>query len=101
MSQASDWRARVARLKKLDCCAVSDAVDKLGLPNRAVVVPHRSGPTRVAGRVVTVKLGVGDPPPGAPRHLGATAIEAAEEGEIIVVEQRTGVQAGCWGGLLT
>jgi regulator of RNase E activity RraA len=38
---------------------------------------------------------------GAPRHLGTTAIEAAAQGEIIVVEQRTGIDAGSWGGILS
>jgi regulator of RNase E activity RraA len=48
-----------------------------------------------------MKVGVGDPPPGPPRHLGARAIEASGPGNVIVVEQRSGVEAGCWGGLLT
>ena len=37
----------------------------------------------------------------APRHLGTTAIELARAGDVIVVEQRTGVDAGSWGGILT
>jgi regulator of RNase E activity RraA len=46
-------------------------------------------------------LGVGDPPAGKPRHVSTTAIEAAEPGEIIVVEQHSGVNAASWGGILT
>jgi 4-hydroxy-4-methyl-2-oxoglutarate aldolase len=38
---------------------------------------------------------------GPPRHLGTTAIEVAQPGDVIVVEQRTGIDAGCWGGILT
>jgi regulator of RNase E activity RraA len=41
------------------------------------------------------------PQTGAPRHLGTTAIEASARGDIIVVEQRTGIDAGCWGGILS
>lgn len=91
----------VARLRKLDCCAVSDALDRLGLKGVVSGLPQRSGDGRIAGRAVTVKLGVGDPPAGPPRHLGCAAIEAAGPDDVIVVEQRTGVEAGSWGGLLT
>jgi 4-hydroxy-4-methyl-2-oxoglutarate aldolase len=89
------------RLRRLDACAVSDALDKLGLPGAVTGLPQRSGPGRIAGRAVTMKVGPGTPRPGPPVHLGCTAIEAAGPDHIIVVEQRSGVEAGCWGGLLT
>ena len=92
----------VHRLRRLDACAVSDALDSLKLSGQVTGVPQRSGSTaRIAGRVVTLKLHVGAPPPGPPRHLGTTAVEAAGPEDVIVVEQRTGLDAGCWGGLLT
>lgn len=91
----------VARLRKLDACAVSDALDKLGLGTVVTGVPQQSGTGRIAGRAVTMKLGLGDPPAGPPRHLGTTAIEAAGPDDIIVIEQRTGREAGSWGGLLS
>ena len=55
----------------------------------------------MAGVAVTMKLGTGAPPPGPPVHLGVKAIQAADAHSIIVIEQRTGLDAGCWGGLLT
>ena len=91
----------VQRLRRLDACAVSDALDKLGLPGAITGLPQRSGTGRIAGRAVTMKVGPGQPPPGPPRHLGCTAIEAAGPDDVIVVEQRSGIEAGCWGGLLT
>lgn len=91
----------VQRLRRLDACAVSDALDKLGLPGAVTGLPQRSGSTRIAGRAVTMKVGPGKPPPGPPRHLGCTAIEASGPNDVIVVEQRSGIEAGCWGGLLT
>lgn len=93
--------ARVARLRRLDACAVSDALDKLGLRGAVTELHQFSGTQRIAGRAVTVKLGTGEPPPGPPRHLGAAAIEMSGPDDVIVVEQRTGVEAGSWGGLLT
>lgn len=89
------------RLRRLDCCAVSDALDRLGLQGQVTSLPQLSGQGRIAGTVITVRLGTGAPPPGPPRHLGTTAIGLAGPDNVIVVEQRTGVEAGCWGGLLT
>ena len=92
---------RVRRLRALDCCAVSDALDRLGFQGVVTGLPQQSGDGRIAGVAVTVKLGTGEPPPGPPRHLGAAAIEIAGPNNIIVVEQRTGLDAGSWGGLLS
>ena len=55
---------QVQRLRRLDCCAVSDALDKLKLPGAVTGLPQRSGAGRIAGRAITVKLGTGAPPPG-------------------------------------
>ena len=92
---------QVQRLRRLDACAVSDALDKLGLAGAVTGLPQRSGDGRIAGRAVTMKVGPGQPPPGPPKHLGCTAIELAGPQDVIVVEQRSGIEAGCWGGLLT
>jgi regulator of RNase E activity RraA len=56
---------------------------------------------RIAGRIVTVKLGPSDPATRSTRHLGTAAIESAERGEVIVVEQSTGIDAAAWGGVLS
>lgn len=98
MSTQSDL---LDRLIAIDTCALSDALDKLSLTGQVTNLPRESGSGRVAGIAVTVKLGTGAPPPGPPKHLGTTAIEASDDLSIIVVEQRSGVEAGCWGGLLT
>ena len=78
-------RARAGRLARLDACAVADAVGKLGLAGGCPGLAQRSGDRRIAGRVVTVKLGVGTPPPVPPRHLGTTAVEDGAPGDLIVV----------------
>jgi 4-hydroxy-4-methyl-2-oxoglutarate aldolase len=92
---------RVARLRRLDACAVSDAFDRLKLSGVVAGVPRQSGAGRIAGVAVTVKLDAGSVSAGPPRHLGTAAIEIAGPENVIVVEQRTGIEAGCWGGLLT
>jgi 4-hydroxy-4-methyl-2-oxoglutarate aldolase len=102
METAQDQIA--ARLTRLDSCAVSDAFDKLGLPGCVTGLPPLSAMRKIAGRVHTVRLVAKDkvpPAPGPPRHLGTMAIEACRPGEIIVVEQKSGIDAGSWGGILS
>lgn len=91
----------VARLNRLDSCAVSDALDKLGLKGAVTGIVPLTCARRIAGKVLTIRLSVGEPPPGVPRHIGTTAIEAAQPGDIIVVEQRSGLNAAAWGGILS
>lgn len=109
MSQPNsiDSAELVRRLARLDCCAVSDALDKLGIRDQVVTgLEQRSTQRRIAGRVVTCRLieaihAVPARHGDAPRHLGTSAIEATNPGDVIVVEQRTGLDAGSWGGILT
>src|SRR5262245_26995264 len=89
------------RLSTLDACAVSDALDKLGLQGAVSGIHRLSTDRRISGRVVTVKLERDDGRPAGSRHLGTTAVERARPGDVIVVEQRTGVDAAAWGGTLS
>ena len=99
-----DDQEAVRRLNRLDVCAVSDAMDKLGLRGGVSGLDQRSSTRRIAGRVLTVRLVAKESVPvasGPVRHLGTTAIENARSGDIIVVEQRSGIEAGSWGGILS
>jgi 4-hydroxy-4-methyl-2-oxoglutarate aldolase len=92
------------RLSRLDSCAVSDALDKLGLPGCVTGLAALTSQKKIAGWVRTMKLVAKDAAPvqaGPPKHLGTTAIEAANRGEIIVIEQRSGIDAASWGGILS
>jgi 4-hydroxy-4-methyl-2-oxoglutarate aldolase len=91
----------IARMRRLDTCAISDALDSLKLGGVVSHVPQQSGDNRIAGRAVTVKLGTGAAPSGPPRHLGTAAIQAAGPDDVIVIEQKSGIEAGSWGGLLS
>ncbi len=90
----------VARLEKLDACAVSDALDSAGLKGAHSGLPRRSTRKRIAGTVQTVKLHAKAPEGGSKRHLGTAAIEASDNLTVIVVEQRTGIDCAGWGGVL-
>jgi regulator of RNase E activity RraA len=88
-----------ARLQKLDSCAVSDALDKLGLKGSVTGIRRYTTDRRIAGQVLTVKLDRAEGRTNT-RHLCTAAIEAAKPGDIIVVEQSTGLDAASWGGNL-
>ena len=88
------------RLSRLDSCAVSDALDKLGLKGSITGLERLATDQRIVGRVLTVRLEAAEGRSNT-RHLCSAAIEAATAGDIIVVEQRTGLDAASWGGNLS
>lgn len=93
----------VERLRRLDVCTVSDALDALGIAEGVIagISPLWEG-ARTAGRAVTMQLAEGPPPPGAPKvHLGAAAIEASGPDDVIVVDNGARLGMGSWGGLLS
>lgn len=91
----------LVRLAQLDACAVSDALDRLSLPGAVTGIQRLTTTRRISGRVITVKMSRDEGQPPASRHLGTTAIESAQRGDVIVMEQRTGIDAACWGGNLS
>src|SRR5207249_5732544 len=96
----SDWRSQVARLEKLDTCALSDAMDHLNLKGAVIGVRPVWACPRIAGRVVTVKIA----PAGLTRpehHLATPAVESAESGDIIVVDNAGRTDVSCWGDILS
>lgn len=90
------------RLARLDACAVSDALDQLGLPPSVTGIRPLSIRERISGRVTTVRLATGKPDGASPpRHLCTTAIDQSLAGSVIVVEQSTGIECAGWGGILS
>ncbi len=120
----------IARLRRLDSCAVSDACDQLGVTDRVTTALRpmgSSGSVPVAGRVITVLLG---PPPLAEqqstgggadevsgdlsgrapsgdgvgsgrRHLCAAATGSAGSDDVIVVAHQGRGDCAGWGGNLS
>src|SRR3954453_20547759 len=93
-------RDLISRLKRMDTCAVSDALDKLGLKGSVTGISRFFTEQRIAGRGLTVRLEAAEGRSNT-RHLCTAAIEAATSGDIIVVEQRSGLDAASWGGNLS
>jgi 4-hydroxy-4-methyl-2-oxoglutarate aldolase len=91
----------IDRLEKLDACAVSDAMDSLGLPPAVTGLARLSGAGLLVGRCVTVALAEGKAPAILPKvHLGARAIEAGGPGMVLVISHPH-IDAGGWGGVLS
>ena len=95
-----DYASLVDRLSALDPCAVSDALDSLGVSGAVTGLKRRSTSATIAGRVQTIKLAAGKPEGGSMSHLGTRTIVEASDIDVIVVEQRTGIEAAGWGGVL-
>jgi 4-hydroxy-4-methyl-2-oxoglutarate aldolase len=90
----------IVRLAKLDCCAVSDALDRIGLKGAVLGIRPLWPCPRIVGRCVTVKI----EPVGLERpkqHLCTPAIAAAAPGDVIVVDVGGRIDVAAWGGLLS
>ncbi|MEO3858186.1 RraA family protein [Acrocarpospora sp. B8E8] len=87
----------------LGTCALSDALDAMGLPGVLPGVRALSGVPAVAGRAVTVRLGpAGDGVPA--RHLCTSAVDSAGPGQVVVVAHPgpyEGAAPAGWGGILS
>lgn len=88
-------------LEQLDACAVSDALDSLGIPGSVVGITRLSTDARVCGEVTTVRLVPAGPGVVSARHLGTAAIEASGPGHVIVVDNGGRMDVSGWGGNLS
>lgn len=99
----------VHRLARLDTCAVSDALDQLGVAGVVPGLRALGARRRVSGRVITVRLERAVPELAAaraargeaPRHLGTAAVDASGPGDVIVVSNGGGPDVSGWGGILS
>ncbi len=90
----------ITRLGKLDTCAVSDALDRLGLKGATLGIRPLWLCPRIVGRCVTVKI----KPAGLEKpkqHLCTPAIAAATANDVIVVDNGGRTDVAAWGGLLS
>jgi 4-hydroxy-4-methyl-2-oxoglutarate aldolase len=90
----------LSRLAKLDTCAVSDALDRLGLKGAVLGIGPLWPCPRITGRCITVKI----KPAGleqSKQHLCTAAIAAASPADVIVVDNGGRLDVAAWGGLLS
>jgi regulator of RNase E activity RraA len=99
-SSSSQTARLLERLERLDTCAVSDALDHLQLRGSTLGIRPLWPCPRIVGRAVTVKI----VPAGLARpreHLATPAIEAAQPGDIIVIDNAGRTDVSSWGDILS
>ncbi len=89
------------RLGELDACAVSDALDSLGLRGAVIGLRKVWDCGKIVGRAITVKLVPKRDGQASARHLGTAAIEIASPNDVIVVDNQGRPDVGAWGGILS
>jgi len=100
----------IKRLRHLDTCAVSDALDRIGAVQGVVLgVRPLSVRRRIAGRAVTVQLELLTPELRGelerrgekPRHLCTAAVDASGPDDVIVIANGARQNVAGWGGTLS
>lgn len=90
----------LVRLREMDACAVSDALDTLGLPGAATGLSPTWPDRRVtAGRVRTVKAGPRQGT-GPQTHIATPLVAICEPGDVVVIDNEGRRDVSCFGGLL-
>jgi regulator of RNase E activity RraA len=94
-------RVMVDRLRELDTCAVSDALDLLGLTG-VVLGPRRLWPVPsvVAGLVRTIQAGPRRDGVAA-GHIAAAAVDDSGPEDVLVIANGGRTDVSCWGGILS
>jgi len=90
----------IDRLAALDACAVSDALDTLGLPGAVTGIrPLWPVDRVVAGRARTIQAAPRTPnAPG--QHIASPLIAVAEAGDVAVIANGGREDVSCFGGIL-
>jgi regulator of RNase E activity RraA len=91
----------IERLRALDTCAVSDALDTLGLPGATTGVGPLWPVDRVVAGVARTVLAGPRPSDGPAAHIATAAVEAADPGDVLVIANSGRTDVSCWGGILT
>lgn len=100
MSMADFDEKYRARFEKLSTTNVSDALDALDCRGATYGIrPMMPSWGKMVGRAVTMKMTASGLTKGK-THLGVKAIEAAQKGDVIVIDNGGRLDTSCWGGIL-
>ncbi len=90
------------RLAALDTCAVSDALDHLGVAGATTGIrPMWPGCPKIAGRARTVDVAEVAAVPSGGRHLVTSTVQSSGPGDVIVVANRGRPDVSCWGDIVS
>jgi len=87
----------VQRASKLYTTALSDALDRLGIPGQCLGIKPLDSRFRLAGRAFTLLYGPAGVPPGTVGDF----IDDVPEGNVIVIDNGGRENATVWGDILT
>jgi len=87
----------VQRAAKLDTTALSDALDRLGIPGQCLGIKPLDYRFRLAGRAFTILYGPASVPPGTVGDF----IDDVPKGSVIVIDNGGRENATVWGDILT
>ena len=87
----------VQRASQLDTTALSDALDRLGIPGQCLGIKPLDPRFRLAGRAFTILYGPASVPPGTVGDF----IDEVPEGTVIVIDNGGRENATVWGDILT
>lgn len=90
----------IAALRQSDSCAVSDALDTLGLPGAVTGLrPMWQISGVLAGRVRTVTAAPKSAS-GPATHIATPLVAIADPDDVVVIDNHGRADVSCWGGLL-
>jgi 4-hydroxy-4-methyl-2-oxoglutarate aldolase len=87
----------IQRASKLDTTALSDALDRLGIPGQCLGIKPLDSRFRLTGRAFTLLYGPAGVPPGTVGDF----IDDVPEGNVIVIDNGGRENATVWGDILT
>ena len=88
------------RFERMATTNVSDALDKVGIRGTVIGIRPMFDCPKTVGRAVTIKITAAGAMKSA-HHLGVRAIDAAEAGDVIVIDNRGDLHNNCWGEILS
>lgn len=88
------------RLERLSTTNIADALDALGLKGATYGIrPVWPTMQKVIGPAMTIKMTAAGLTKGT-HHLGVRAIDLANAGDVIVIDNGGRIDTSCWGGIL-
>lgn len=88
------------RFQKLATTNLSDALDKVGIKGAVIGIRPMFDCPKIVGRAVTIKITAAGMVKSK-YHLGVRAIDSANPGDVIVIDNRGDINNNCWGEILS
>jgi regulator of RNase E activity RraA len=88
------------RFEKLATTNMADALDKVGIRGAVIGIRPMYDCPKILGRAVTIKITAAGMTKSK-YHLGVRAIDAAQPGDVIVIDNRGDLYNNCWGEILS